>query len=677
MGSTIQQNFSEEDSKGFLTWEIESKEVFTCCHISVPNPKPFISVNLTEEGKLPDNVTILKNARVRLIAENNLPIETIRRVIDQTKYQYSPENVSFLSRATNKGNISEQHTKLFSENLRDVTVQEKLIKEYLKDYNLKKEILNRIFELNKKYNSVLVQDEDIMRNVKWKLKSLSWDNLYNYDEGNKIDFEKIKGVAGVFGPNFFGKSSLVLALIYTLFNTSTKGIRKNLSIINQNKEWGTGTVEFEIDEEKYIVTRKSEKYLKKLKGEETLEAKTDVIFEKIYNNKIEQINGITRNDTDKNIRNTIGTIEDFLITSMTDQFGALTFINEGSTKRKEILAKFLDLEVFDQKFKLAKEESSEVRMALKRLEEKDLKNIIIKTQGDIGQASSNIKKQKLLCHEYKTQFEIINKEISELDNKINTSPRNLIIDIEQILKNLQKKEKDLLVLKEENERRENILLSDKEQIKKIEKFISEIFDIEEYKNKKKEISEKEKEIEQISYDIKDIDRKINQNEKKKELLKEVPCGSEYPTCKFIKDAHLASNNIQKLQQSLNELQEKVDAVKNSIEVLNPEKINDFIQKYNKLVERKSSISSSILQNELQIQKNNIEVLKIEQEIVNLKLEEQKWRENKEKIGTALPKKSVLEFIKIYKKSCKQELTYKEAETEATNLLYLFNLLSQA
>src|SRR3990167_4754085 len=222
VGSTIQQNFSEEDSKGFLTWEIESKEVFTCCHISVPNPKPFISVNLTEEGKLPDNVTILKNARVRLIAEN----------------------------------------------IRDVTVQEKLIKEYLKDYNLKKEILNRIFELNKKYNSVLVQDEDIMRNVKWKLKSLSWDNLYNYDEGNKIDFEKIKGVAGVFGPNFFGKSSLVLALIYTLFNTSTKGIRKNLSIINQNKEWGTGTVEFEIDEEKYIVTRKSEKYLKKLKGEE-------------------------------------------------------------------------------------------------------------------------------------------------------------------------------------------------------------------------------------------------------------------------------------------------------------------------------------------------------------------------------------------------------------------------
>ena len=33
---------------------------------------------------------------------------------------------------------------------------------------------------------------------------------------------------------------------------------------------------------------------------------------------------------------------DFLLTSMSSQLGALNFISEGSTKRKEILAKFLD-----------------------------------------------------------------------------------------------------------------------------------------------------------------------------------------------------------------------------------------------------------------------------------------------------------------------------------------------
>ena len=63
-------------------------------------------------------------------------------------------------------------------------------------------------------------------------------------------------------------------------------------------------------------------------------------------------NGLSRNDTDKNIRKMFGTLDDFLLTSMASQLDSLTFIKEGSTKRKEILAKFLDLEIFDNKYKL-------------------------------------------------------------------------------------------------------------------------------------------------------------------------------------------------------------------------------------------------------------------------------------------------------------------------------------
>ena len=44
------------------------------------------------------------------------------------------------------------------------------------------------------------------------------------------------------------------------------------------------------------------------------------------------------------------TIDDSMITSMASQFDSLSFIKEGSTKRKEILAKFLDLDLFDKKF---------------------------------------------------------------------------------------------------------------------------------------------------------------------------------------------------------------------------------------------------------------------------------------------------------------------------------------
>jgi DNA repair exonuclease SbcCD ATPase subunit len=73
------------------------------------------------------------------------------------------------------------------------------------------------------------------------------------------------------------------------------------------------------------------------------------------------LNGTTRNETDANIRKQFGTIEDFLLTSMASQLDSLSFIKEGSTKRKEILAKFLDLEIFEKKFKLAKEDSSDLK----------------------------------------------------------------------------------------------------------------------------------------------------------------------------------------------------------------------------------------------------------------------------------------------------------------------------
>jgi DNA repair exonuclease SbcCD nuclease subunit len=41
-GSTIQQNHGETNDKGFLIWDIQDKENFTCEHIELKNPKPFV-----------------------------------------------------------------------------------------------------------------------------------------------------------------------------------------------------------------------------------------------------------------------------------------------------------------------------------------------------------------------------------------------------------------------------------------------------------------------------------------------------------------------------------------------------------------------------------------------------------------------------------------------------------
>ena len=107
-----------------------------------------------------------------------------------------------------QGNLAEDFEKF---NLRDVAIQERLIKEYLND-NLSdtdgdSEVLKEILEINRRVNAQAESEErSTYRNVSWSIKTLEWENLFNYGEGNKIDFDGLAGIVGIFGKNFTGKS---------------------------------------------------------------------------------------------------------------------------------------------------------------------------------------------------------------------------------------------------------------------------------------------------------------------------------------------------------------------------------------------------------------------------------------------------------------------------------------
>ena len=45
------------------------------------------------------------------------------------------------------------------------------------------------------------------------------------------DFTKLNGIIGIFGKNFSGKSSIIDSFLYTLYNSASKSVRKNLNII--------------------------------------------------------------------------------------------------------------------------------------------------------------------------------------------------------------------------------------------------------------------------------------------------------------------------------------------------------------------------------------------------------------------------------------------------------------
>ncbi|QDP51372.1 MAG: putative exonuclease subunit 1 [Prokaryotic dsDNA virus sp.] len=631
-GSTVQQNFGETNDKGFLIWDIKNKNDFKVKHVGIPNPKPFVTIRLTKTGRLPKNAQCPLGARLRLVSENNLPLHTMKRAISAAQHRFKVERVTYLNRAAGeRGDVSAHTNNLAIDNLRDESVQKKLIKEYLKDYQPTEEQLEKVYALNKKYNQIINENEEVNRNVNWKLSTITWDNLFNYGEQNSIDFANLSGIVGIFGKNYSGKSSIIDSLLYILFNSTSKNERKNLNIINQNRENALGKAIVTIGDKEYTVERKSEKYIKKLKGEETLEAKTTVDFyvTDLVTENVQILNGTTRNETDKIIRKHFGTLEDFLLTSMSSQLGALQFISEGSTKRKEILAKFLDLEIFDKKFKLAKEDATDLRGALKRIEEKNYDDEVYEIEKQRLHLENETTVQNKKCEELGEVISTLNSEANTLQGKIDQSPAE-IINIKNVTKQIKTKRDTLETYSICIAECDQKLTQNKQILDKIS-IVEDSFRLDEYKKKKEQIDQILDEITSLDKDLESSQKLLDINYKKVLLLDEVPCSDKYPTCKFIKDAHEANEKYFNLTQRVKDLQKQNDEKQEQVKELNEKETNSYLEKYNQVMQKKNIAEKTAL--ELEVERKGYEnnILTNQKELKELLNKKEEYEQNKELI----------------------------------------------
>ena len=631
-GSTVQQNQGETNDKGILLWDIKSKNNWEVEPIVFKNPKPFMTIELTPKGRMPRHITVPPNARLRLVSNNNLPLSVMKKAINIAKYRFKPESITFLNRAAgDRGNVDEIAETLKTESLRDPVVQEELIREYLKDYQVEEALMHKVLELNKKYSSIVEEGEEISRNINWKLDTFEWDNLFNYGGENKIDFSNMSGVIGVFGKNFSGKSSIIDAMLYTMFNSTSKNERKNLNVINQNKPTASGKVVINVGNETYTIERASEKYIKRLKGEETLEAKTELNFEcydKILGSTT-SLNGLTRNETDKLIRKQFGTMEDFLMSSMAAQHGSLSFIDEGSTRRKEIIAKFLDLEIFEQKFKIAKEDSIDLKGALKRLEEREFDDEITEASDDLRKNKRRLTKQEKACNLLQVTIEQKQAKLNELEKLIDSIPAT-IIDIATVREDMRNKKIQSEALKSTNE-----ALSDEQEEKellilKAAELLGNI-DIEELLKKEEQLTQLKDKLVIKQQELKEAEEDLKRNNLKANLLDDIPCGDQYPKCKFIKDAYVAVANIPESQGAVQDLNYLLDSLGEVVESDETKRTYDLIDKHKKVTVRKRQIETQLSDVKLKIEKNNVSFERLQNEISQLTVDVESYEENKEAI----------------------------------------------
>jgi len=564
----------------------------------------------------------------------------MRKAVEVAKHRFKPESITFLNRAAGARGTVEIGAGFKVENLRDKGVQENLIREYLADYEPTEEMLERVFELNRKYNSQIEETEEVARNVNWNINKFEWDNLFNYGEGNSVDFANLNGIVGIFGKNFSGKSSIIDGLLYTMFNTTSKNERKNYNIINQNRKDCRGTVELQVGDKTYTIERRSEKYVKKLKGEVTNEARTNLDFNGVdpVMGEAVSLNGTTRNETDAHIRKRFGTVEDFLLTSMSSQLDSLSFIKEGSTRRKEILAKFLDLDIFEKKFKLAHEDGGDLKGVLRRIGDTNYANDIVLAEVQHSEAQKALDNEVAACDQLREDIVLTEQEHAALTVQIDSIPAERL-DIKNLLESRSSLEKkidttdiNIVELKAENTRYDK-------KLKEYDDFLTTI-DIEDLLAQKQEFDEFKQKYDDTLNKARLLDNDYKSMSKKLDLLDEVPCGDKFPTCQFIRDAHLASVELPSLEVDIVTKIEEAKDYKSMVVSVNSAEMIEFIERYNNTI----------------IKKNNIEIEKrdnkvsIERQYAKIKSYRDDLRTTTEKIELYEEKKDLIKNIESLIKS---------------------------
>ncbi len=629
-GSTIQQGFGETEDKGILIWDIQDRDSFAVKPITFKNPKPFITVEL-ESGKIP-SVDIQKGARIRIVSNESITLEDMKKAVDVAQHKFKPESISFLNRNIGQRSLADDTVDdIHHDDLRDIVVQRRLIKEFLSDYQLDSGVMAKIIELNDKYNLMAEEKEEVLRNVNWKIRSLKFDNLFNYGEDNVVDFENLNGIVGIFGKNFSGKSSIIDSLLYTMFNTTSKNERKNLNVINWDKEYASGDLELMTEDGTiWSIQRQSDKYIKKSKGQEIIEAKTDVTFTSMALDGTQAThNSLTRNETDKEIRKTFGTIDDFLLTSMSSQLDSLSFIREGSTKRKEIFAKFLDLELFDRKFKFAKTEASNLRGALKRLEGKEFASDIDEALYDLQQCILEHEEKQGEILEVLGKIKEYNSTIRDLESTISSTPTELI-DIVKLRHDLSGKEVLCGSLQNKNEELKNKVASSTEIVSTIQQHLDS-FNLQHYTMRIENAAKVDDLVSKIEDRLSEMKREMLRMDNQAATLGGIPCGSSYPACKFIKDAYDAKSKIPKAAEDMKFLILKKAECAEKIASLDVEEAMSEVDRYNELLSKKEEHEASIANSNLMIPKNEALIASLIEQIGLLQEKESQYIANKESV----------------------------------------------
>jgi DNA repair exonuclease SbcCD ATPase subunit len=105
----------------------------------------------------------------------------------------------------------------------------------------------------------------------------------------------------------------------------------------------------------------------------------------------ESLNGKERSETNDHIRQLLGTYEDFVLTALSVQNNNSGFIDMAQKDRKDLLAQFLDINIFEDLYSIANADIKEVAILVKEYQKQDFSSKLASAITDISSLEEQIK----------------------------------------------------------------------------------------------------------------------------------------------------------------------------------------------------------------------------------------------------------------------------------------------
>jgi hypothetical protein len=303
-----------------LLWDINSK---TSKFINIQNDYGYVTIEVDGATIINAPRYIPNKPRIR-IKFNNTSAADIKTLITNLRKKYDVQDIT-VQRCTTQTNSTEIN-QISIGNVRDVEYQNELITEFVStNYpDVSVEEQDAIRYINRTINSKLPAVESV-RHMTWHPISFEFSNMFSYGESNVVNFENMQDVCGLFASNTAGKSSLLDAITYTIFDKCSK-TGKAHEVLNNKKTSFTAKFKFDLNGTAYTIERTG---IKQKNGH----VKVLVNF---YTDT-ENLNGEERSETNKNIRRYLGTYDDFILTAFSLQADNNNFIEKISTRTKRFI----------------------------------------------------------------------------------------------------------------------------------------------------------------------------------------------------------------------------------------------------------------------------------------------------------------------------------------------------